>query len=220
MTPAPKPMNNFAAVSEALLADFDRLNGLRENAIAQSRTLTRQCANAIRAIHRREWESAQSQLETVRQTTQQLQQSLANTPEIYYAGYTQDALKEYVEAFLVYQLVRENDVLLPSELGVSASTYANGLVEAASELRRYILDSIRHDHYDEADQLLDMMEQVYAFLMSLNYPDAVTGGIRHRVDALRGVLERTRGDLTISQQQHRLESAIIGLKRHLESPPS
>jgi translin len=210
-------MNNLDAIAELLLADFDRLNGLRESAIAQARTLTRQCAKAIRAVHRREWDSAESQLQAVRQTVTDLQASLVNSPEIYHAGYTQDALKEYVEAFLVYHLVRQDHLLLPEQLGVSSSTYANGLVEAASELRRYILDNIRHSHYDESERLLDTMERIYAFLMSLNYPDAVTGGIRHRVDALRGVLERTRGDLTISQQQNRLASAMISLQARLES---
>jgi translin len=136
-------------------------------------------------------------------------------PELYYAGYTQDALKEFVEAYLTYALVRNQPLPPPDELSVEPNTWLNGLAEAATELRRRILDIIRHGYHDEVERLLDQMDEIYSILVTFDFSDSITAGLRRRTDVLRGVLERTRGDVTTSLRQAELEQALEALERKL-----
>jgi len=208
-------MDNLEQIAEQLRSGFEAKNSARDGGLAQSRALIRHCANTIRAIHREEWPEASTGLATVRETAAAMLSGIAHHPDIYQSGYVQDALKEVVEAFAIYALVRGEDLPTPEGLNVSPEAYLNGLCEAASELRRTILDIIRHDHSDEAERLLDAMDHIYNVLMTFDYPDAITGGLRHRVDALRAVLERTRGDLTNSLRQQKLQAALNQLEGRL-----
>lgn len=208
-------MSNLEDIADSLQTRFEAKNAARDDALAQSRALIRHCANTIRAIHREEWGSAATGLDTVRAATDHLLKGIAAHPDIYQSGYIQDALKEVVEAFAIYALVRGEDLPTPETLNVSPEAYLNGLAEAASELRRTILDIIRSDHTDEAERLLDEMDTIYNILMTFDYPDAITGGLRHRVDSLRAVLERTRGDLTNSLRQEKLQAALNQMEQRL-----
>jgi translin len=189
-------------------ADFQVRNDVRDKALHQSRMLIRHCSHAIRAGHRNAWDEAEQLLDEASAEARQLQEMLAPYPELYHAGYTQDALKEWVEARLTLALLGERALPAPEEMDVPYSTFLNGLCEAASELRRRCLDVMRRGEMDEAERLLATMDAVYEVLMGFGYPNAITGGLRRRVDQLRGVLERTRGDLTNSQQMQQLADAL------------
>jgi translin len=137
-----------------------------------------------------------------------LRKDLAEFPEVYWAGYLQDALKEYAEGRITLALVRHGPIPGFSELGVEVAPYLNGLGEAVGELRRRALDIIRHSEATEAEHLLDAMEEIYNILVTVDYPDALTGGLRRTTDNARGILERTRGDITFALRQQRLEEAL------------
>jgi translin len=196
-------------------ADFALRNRVRDQALQQSRLLIRHCSRAIRAGHRNEWEDAEALLDEATAEAQALQELLAPYPELYHAGYTQDALKEWVEAQLTLALLGEGAMSSPEQLAVPYSTFLNGLCEAASELRRRCLDVMRRGDMAEAERLLTTMDAVYEVLMSFGYPNAITGGLRRRVDQLRGVLERTRGDLTNSLQMQQLADALADFERSI-----
>ena len=209
-------MSRLDDISETIRAELEIANNVRDQAIAQSRVLIRQCANTIRAIHRQQWDKAPGLLKEIQDTAAAMKNLMVNHPALYHAGYTQDALKEYVEAFVVYAVIRDEPLPTPQELDVPANTYANGAAEAASELRRHILDIIRHGgRHDEAERMLAVMDEIYTVLMTIDFPDAITGGLRRRTDALRGVLERTRGDFTISRRQQSLQEALQTLSEKL-----
>jgi translin len=195
-------------VAEQIRGNFEAKNAARDAAITQSRLLIQSCANAIRAAHRHEWDTARERLGRARQEADALRAQVAEYPDLYHSGYTQDALKEYVEAFITYALVRDDDLPTPESLAVEHATYLNGLAEAASEMRRQILDIIRKGHSDEVERLLNAMDTIYDILLAFDFHDAITGGLRRRVDALRGVLERTRGDVTNSLRQQKLQTAL------------
>jgi translin len=209
-------MNNLDVITERLQAELETKNAIRDQALAGSRSLTRCCANTIRAIHRETWDEAISGLEEAKTAASRLIASVQEHPDLYYSGYVQDALKELVEACVTFALVRGEPLPTPDVLKVTSATYLNGLAEAASEMRRTILDIIRLDHRDEAEHLLDAMDAIYGTLMTFDFPDVITGGLRHRVDSLRGVLERTRGDLTNSLRQQQLQKALAELKDRLD----
>jgi translin len=189
----------------------------RDQAIRRSRTLIRYCANSIRAMHRGEFDQARDLLETAREAAQQMVGDVAAYPGVYQAGYTQDALKEFVEASAVYALLRREPMPGPEVLGVDVDypAYLNGLVEAASEMRRSILDTIRRGNLERGEILLEDMEDVYVAMTTIDFPDAVTGGLRRKTDTLRAVLERTRGDLTVTKQQEQLRQALLDFEARM-----
>jgi translin len=210
-------MEPLDEIGERIRAHFELQNDLRDKAINQSRALTRQSALSIRAIHRKEWADARAQLDAVQQSAQGIKHLLAGQPDLYYAGYTQDALKEYVEAFLLYAMIRNEPLPSFETLDVIPSTYINGLAEAGTELRRTLLDILRKGEDAEAERMLDAMDSIYTLLVTMDFPDAVTNGLRRRTDTVRGVLERTRGDLTLSTEQRSLERALKALAQRLET---
>lgn len=211
-------MDNLEAITDRIREDFEVRTTARDEALQRSRALTRHCANAIKAIHREEWEVAAERLATARVVAEELKDGVSAYPDLYHTGYTQDALKEYVEAFVTYAMSRSDPLPAPDALGVESNTYLNGLAEATTELRRHILDIIRLDHarQAEAERLLDVMNSVYDVLVTFDFPDAITGGLRRRTDTVRGVLERTRGDLTNSIRRQELADAISRLENRLD----
>jgi len=133
---------------------------------------------------------------------------VADYADLYYAGYTQDALKELAEANITYALITDRPLPDPDELGVEYAAYLNGLGEAAGELRRHVLDLIRHGELERGEEILSMMDDIYGVLVTIDFPNAITGGLRRTTDMVRGVLERTRGDLTMSLRQEKLQQAL------------
>ncbi len=203
-------MSDLTAISDSIRAVFIAKNAARDEAIARSRELVRHCSEGIRAIHRHEWDKAEAKLAAARAGADDLRAGIAAYPDLYHAGYSQDSLKEVVEAFCTYAIVRGEALPTPESLAVEAPTYLNGLAEAATELRRFILDILRREEPDqaEAERLLEWMDDIYDQLVTFDFPDALTGGLRRQTDIVRGVLERTRGDLTTTVQQQRLQAAL------------
>jgi translin len=195
-------------ITNAALDAFKAKHAVRERAIQASREVIRGSANAIRAIHRNELEQAKSQVAEVGALVAETRDLLADHPDIYFTGYTQDAQKEYAEARCVYAFIAGENTPTPDEVGVETPSYLNGLAEAASELRRYILDSLRRDDDSRSEELMQLMDDVYNVLVVMDFPDALTGGLRRTTDQLRAVLERTRGDLTMTTRQRRLERLL------------
>jgi translin len=199
-------------IAEEIRHQFEVVNSARDIAYQQSRALTSVCARTIRAIHREEWDVTEKLLAEAREAARQLIDGTRPYPALYFAGYTQDALKEFVEANLTLALVRDFPLPSPGELGVEENTWLNGLAEAATELRRRILDIIRHEHSEEAERLLADMDEIYSVLVTFDFNDSITGGLRRRTDTVRAVLERTRGDVTTSLRQAQLEEALEAME--------
>jgi translin len=201
-------MDDLDPIIESIRSTLEAKNAARDATLARSRELIRLCALSIRATHREEFDEAEKLLNDARRAADQMKAGIVDHPDLYHTGYTQDALKEVVEATAVHAIVRGRPLPTPGELDVEAAAYLNGLAEAASELRRHALDVIRQDRNAEAERLLAAMDDIYGELVTMDFPDAITGGLRRTTDALRGVLERTRGDLTATLQQDKLKKAL------------
>lgn len=208
-------MQTLDEIADRIRQSFDARTARRDEILAQARTLTRHCANAIRAIHRDEREQANQHLAEARILVDNLRQSAGQYADLYFAGYTQDALKEFAEASLVVAFVCREDLPTPEELSVEYSTYLQGLAEAAGELRRRSLDMLLKENPEEANRLLAIMDDIYGVLVTMDYPDAITGGLRRLTDLARSIIERTRGDLTLSLRQGHLEKALKELEERL-----
>ncbi len=201
-------MQEFDDLIEKAKKVFDQRTAVRDQALVQARQLTRLAAHTIRAIHRDEIDTAESLLMEARVLTLNIQRDLASYPDVYHAGYTQDAIKEYAEANLTVALICNQPLPTPDELGVEYAAYLNGLAETIGELRRKCLDILRRGYSEDAERLLNCMDEIYNVLVTMDYPDAITNGLRRQTDLVRGIIERTRADLTLSLREQHLQEAL------------
>jgi len=212
-------VKDLSEICDAIREDLERRNAARDQAIVLSRQLIRHCSESIRAIHRRDWDGADTKLADVRSGAAELKSVVSEYPDLYHTGYTQDALKEVAEAFITRAIIGGQALPSAGELDIESSTYLKGLGEAATELRRFILDIMRReqDHSAEAESLLKVMDEIYDQLVTFDFPDALTHGLRRQTDVVRGVLERTRGDLTQSLRQQKLQDALKRFEHQLDA---
>lgn len=201
-------MQALDPIEEKIRQTFVAKNAARDAALAKSREVIRHCSLSIRASHRAEYEDAARIMETARSVGDAMKADVAPYPDLHYTGYVQDALKELAEAHIVHALLTNEPIPDPDALGVDYAAYLNGLGEAATELRRYILDIIRHEQLERSEAMLQAMDDIYSMLVTMDFPDALTGGLRRQTDVVRGVLEKTRGDLTVAWRQEKLEARL------------
>ena len=187
----------------------------REQAITTSRQIIRFSANSIRATHRAEYGQARELIAQAAELRAKLEERRHAHPSVYYGGYVEDALKEFVEAHATLAIAEGSHLPTMDELDVGAAVYMNGLAETIGELRRIVLDLLRGDDFSRCETLLSIMDEIYAALVTLDYPDGVTRGLRRTTDVMRGVLERTRGDVTVALRQRRLEQQLAQLNEKL-----
>lgn len=200
--------DSLEKIAEQVRRDFTELDAAREKALPCCREVIRNCSQAIRAVHRQEFEQAVGLLKTARSLLNEAEQTVADYDELNYTGFFRDAQKEYAEGSVLLSVVKGKQVPSPEELGINDAAYLNGLGEAVGELRRYLLDSMRQGDVSRGEELLRVMDDVYSVLVTIDFPDAITGGLRRTTDMVRGVLERTRSDLTILVRQKDLENRL------------
>ena len=208
-------MHKLEEIADRIRQNFDIRTKMREQALGRARQLTRACSLAIRAVHRDDKEVMEAHLTEASGLADKLRSDLVNYPELYYAGYTQDSLKEFVEANVTCALIQNHPLQTPEELSVEDATYLNGLAEVVGELRRRTLDILRHGYSQEAERLLSCMDEIYSVLVTMDYPDAITNGLRRQTDLARGIIEKTRGDVTFSLRGEHLTQAIRQLSGQL-----
>jgi translin len=206
----------FAAVRAGAREELDAKHAAREVTLGACRQIIQSCAAAIRAVQREEFPLAEELIAEAAAHVGRADAAIAGHPDVRHGGYLHDAKKEFAEAQLTLAFVRGDPLPTAAAIGVEMPAYLNGMAEAASELRRHALDCLRADRLARAEELLEVMDEVYALLVTVDYPDAVTGGLRRTTDALRAVIERTRGDLTNALVAQRLRAAIEGSQHHTE----
>jgi translin len=201
-------MADLREIVTAIRERLDAKDALREQVLPIARQLIRESATLIKNAHRREWDEAAQRQTTLLQTVATLRTQLSAMPDLWFAGFVQDALKEVAEACLVYALLRDEPVPTPEALGIDDAPYLNGLLEAMGELRRAILDAIRAEDLPRAERLLSVMDEVYFLAITFDQSDAITQGVRRRTDTLRALLERTRSDVTLATQYRKLAQLL------------
>jgi translin len=201
-------MNQVDRARAGVQARFEAKSRARDAALARGRQAVRRAANAIRAAHRGDLEAADHLLVEARELLDIAESLLAAHPDVYYAGFLQDAQKEYAEARATRALVGGQPLPAPEEVEVGDAPYLNGLAETIGELRRHLLDVLRAGDVARANRLFGAMEEIHSLLADVDYPDAITGGLRRSTDVARAVIERTRSDLTLTTIQRDLADAL------------
>jgi translin len=192
----------------SLRRSFDAKTSARELGLASSRTAIRSCGNAIRALHRYEGDRAQELIEEARAALDEARAALQPHPELLHAGFVHDAEKEFAEACITQSLVLQQPFPSIEEVEVSSAAYVKGMAEAIGEVRRHLLDLMRRGELKRCEELLGAMDEIYYLLVSLDYPDGITLGLRRLTDVARSIIERTRGDFTTSSIQSGLRDAL------------
>ena len=208
-------MDELQNAAEEIREKFDIQTAARDKALTVSRSLIRHCALAIRAVHRDDLDVMSEHLHEAKTLANTLKVDLADHPDLFHTGYTQDALKEYVEAEVTCAIIKNKPFVMPADVDVPHATYLKGLAEVVGELRRRILDELRHGYSQETERLLTHMDEIYAILVTMDYPDAITHGLRRQTDIARSIIERTRGDITFSLRGEHLEKKIKELSTQL-----
>lgn len=211
-----KITDRLEQIADKARASLSTKDVAREKALKLSRDTVRHSADAIRAVHRGDYDEARSRLSTARDLLKELDVALVDHPEFLYSGFVFSGQKEYVEGRITLSLITENTLPDPDELGIDHAAYLNGLGEAVGELRRHVLDLIRKGEVQRCEELLEFMDDMYGVLVTMDFPEAMTGGLRRTTDAVRGILERTRGDLTVAFRQWDLEGKLAAFEERLK----
>lgn len=214
-----RPLRELKGICDKIRVVFDAKDVARERGLTLAREVIRNSANAIRAIHRAEYEEAQSLLEASTGSLREAAEALRDHPDVRFAGFLQDAQKEHAEARQTYALIRGEPLPDPDELGVEYAPYLNALGEAIGELRRHALDGIRHNDIAWGENILSLMDEIYYAMVSFDYPPAICGQLKRTADITRSLIERTRGDITNAIRQQHLERSLAELHGQLKALP-
>jgi len=210
-----KVTESLETIAERIRLSLSAKDQAREKALSLCREVIRYSTNAIRLLHRREYEEAGTLLSHARSLLDEINQTLTQYHDLLHSGYVSDAQKEFAEGRLTLALILGQELPTPETLGVSYAPYLNGLGEAVGELRRYLLDAIRREDFSQCEDLLSVMDDIYGILVTMDFPEALTGGLRRTTDIVRGVLEKTRGDLTLAFEQRGLRRKLEGLEQKM-----
>ena len=202
-------LSDLGRIEGVAREDLDAKFSAREIGLANSRKIIRNSANAIRSIHRDEFDSAEELMDEAKSLLDEISAELVDHPDLK-TGFVHDAAKEYAEARLTNALRQGADLPDHRRLGVPVAAYLNGLGEAVGEMRRRLLDLLRAGRLDEAESTFQAMDDVLGLLASLDYPDGMTGGLRRTTDVARALIERSRADLTTTIVQERLRRELAG----------
>ena len=195
-------------LTERLREQLDAKTSAREQGLSSSRNAIRSCGNAIRAMHRYEFEVARSLIGEAQSHLDVARDALQEHQDMLHAGFVHDAEKELAEARITFALVTQAPMPTPDEVGVSPSAFLKGMAESIGELRRHLLDLMIKGELKRCEELLQAMDDLYFVLVSMDYPDGITFGLRRLTDVARSIIERTRGDFTTSTIQYELRDAL------------
>lgn len=208
-------LSGMDEITDRIREQFDGLDRAREAAYGASREVIRSASVTIKHVHREEMPQARKQLQITRELVQKMLAAVGQAPELRYGGFIADAEKEYAEAAIVLACISGEPIPTPEDLGIYGAAWLNGLAEVVGEFRRHVLDLIRRDDNQRAELFLEAMDNIYQTIMSFDYPNAISLGLRSRSDQARGLVERTRGDLTTALRASKLERCMAELEKHL-----
>ena len=208
--------DNLEPIADQIRLDFSAKDAAREKALPLCREVIRHCSHTIRAIHRQEFDHARESLQSAHNLLNEAEQAVAAYTELSNTGFIRDAQKEFAESSITLALVTGERLPSPDKLGIGPAAYLNGLGETVGELRRYLLDSMRKGDLSRGEELLSAMDDIYNTLVTMDFPDAITGGLRRTTDVVRGILEKTRSDLTLVIRQKDLEEKLGSFEHGLK----
>lgn len=205
-------MKNLQKIVGEIEKELDEKDTIREITLKSSRAVRRLSSSAILGTHR--GENVNELIETAKEEASKLRGLLGEHPELYHAGFVENALQELCEASIILSIIEDEPLPSPKELGVTNSAYLLGLGDAVGELRRFSLEALRNNDVKKACGYLDIMEDIYTTLMRLDYPAAIVP-LRRKQDIARSLVEKTRGEIAVAVRESSLEKKMEELEKKL-----
>jgi len=199
---------NFDEIFVTIDKNLATIDSIREEILQQIRQIVRIAAETIKAVHREEWQIAEKNILEMKTSLQNTRNRVNNHEILVRRNYIEIAEQEYAEATLLYHLLHDKQLKDPSNLDIPDLSWLLGLADVAGELRRHCLDAIRKGDIPRAENVLDLMEEIYRQLFSLDYPKGLTGNLREKTDTIRKLLQATRGEVSMATHISRLNQNL------------
>jgi len=172
------------------------------------RRTTKLAKRAIFSIHKGELDEARKLLDEAKKELAEMRAFLNARPGVASINVLGPAFQEYSEAEVLLAIVSGSDIPGPDELGVPPSDFLLGLADVVGELRRRALDALKSGRFREAEACLELMEEIYMELISLDEAQAILSELRRKCDIARRLIEATRGDISVEARRLSLEKAL------------
>ncbi len=163
---------------------------------------------AILSIHQKRPSKAEQLIKKAGDVISELERDSDTYPEIVYCSMFSAARQEYAEANIFLKLTQDSRLITPAEINTPPIDYILGLADVVGEYRRLALDSLRQGDLEKGEGSLQVMDEIYTELMSLEEAYLLVPGLRRKCDILRRVIEATRGDITQEARRDSLEKSL------------
>lgn len=180
----------------------------------RARILSKQ---AILRIHSGKTLEARKRLEEASDLISEMDAVIGEHPELGRFDQVSAAKQEFAEASIVMGLTESGEFPDPTALGVPITAYLMGLGDVPGELRRQALDALRVGDIETAEARLSTMEEIFLSLVSMEEVPLLKG-MRRKLDIARGVIERTRSEVTAEAGRRRLGESVKRLTDRLGEP--
>jgi translin len=205
-------VKNLEEVISEIEGRLDEKDEVRELAIKSSRTIARLAGTAIQGMHR--GEAMHVPLQETREEVQKLRSLLDGHPDLFHAGFVENAMQEACEAFLFHSILETEDLPTPRECGVTDTAYLLGLGDVVGELRRCALTALRDGDVSDASLFLEKMERILDVLMRFDYPTALVA-LKRKQDVARSLIEKTRGEVAVAARNDELSKKLDAMRDKL-----
>jgi translin len=205
-------MDNLDEIAKEIETELDEKDAVREVALKSSRAIMRLSGSALRQMLKGEDES--ENLEAARSEAHRLKGVLEGHPDLFHSGFVEAAFQELTEVNILRNILREESLKTPMEIGVPSVSYLLGLADVVGELRRIALDSLIEGNVEKAHDYLKKMELIYEVLIRFDYPSALVK-IRRKQDIARSLIEKTRGEIAVASRGRALETKMGDLEKKI-----
>ena len=182
---------NFDKVFDSIRVQLDKLDADREKILRSNREIIRSCSQIIESIHRNDLKDIETKIKETRESIAEIEKNARKTENVIRKNYLTTVNQEFTEAVTFFHYATGKEIPTYQELNVNPYEYILGLADLVGELKRMVLNSIRKDDYDKAEEIYEFMDELYQKLFSLDYPSGMLPGFRKKVDVARNIVRRT-----------------------------
>jgi translin len=196
-------MKNLEDIVERIDQYISEKDKIREEALKSSRDIIICCRKAIQRLHQDQLPEAETFIQQASAKLVQLYDFTKPYPDLFHAGFVENAAQELVEAHCLYNIMKGEDLPDPDKIQTTYSAYLLGLCDVVGELRRGALDFMLEGNAAKANEYLHHMDRIYDAIMSFDYPSALVP-IKKKQDMVRSLIEKTRGELVVANCERRI----------------
>ncbi|MCK5414402.1 MAG: haloacid dehalogenase [Thermoplasmata archaeon] len=198
-------MDNLDEIAADLEAYLDEKDRVREDMLRRSREILKLSARTIAAMHRGAF--VDGDVLRINDMAKELKKDLQDHKDIWHSGALENALQEAAEAAIVHSMLKGERLPHPDDLSVTIPAYLLGLCDSVGELRRFTLTALKDGRNEDAERNLVSMDRIYETVSQYHYPKAIVP-VKVKQDQIRGIIERTRGDVAMAIAGHRAAERI------------